>query len=64
MARNKKQRLGQTNEARRKAEAFELHTLFVERSRSNASGVHANKGERRARTRNASERKALREFDS
>jgi len=64
MARSKKQRLGKANEARRKVEAFQLHTLFVERSRSNADGIHANRREKRARTRNASERKALREFGS
>ena len=64
MAKQKKQRLGLANEARRKAEAFELHTLFVERSRSNANGTHANRSEKRARTRNDSERKALRDFDS
>lgn len=56
--------LGKANEARRKAHSFELHTLFVERSRSNADGTHANRKDKRARTRNASKRKALRDFDS
>ena len=56
--------LGKANEARRKAHAFELHTLFVERSRSNADGTHANRKDKRARTRSASKRKALREDNS
>jgi hypothetical protein len=53
-------KLGKTNEARRKVHAFELHTLFIERSRSSANGTHANRKDKRARTRSASKRKALR----
>jgi hypothetical protein len=64
MANKKKQRLGQANEARRKAEAFQLHTLLVQRNSSGANGSHADRREKRARTRNASERQALRDFDS
>lgn len=64
MSKPEKSGLGKANEARRKAEAFELHTLFVERSRSNADGTHANRKDKRARTREAAKRKALRDFDS
>lgn len=63
MADKKARRLGVANEARRKAEGFALHTLFVERSRSNANGTHADRRDKRARTRSANERKALKDFD-
>jgi len=55
-------KMNKINEARRKAEAKVLETLLRERSRSNASGVHLNKGERRQRTRSASKSFALREW--
>jgi hypothetical protein len=64
MAKKKKKSLGLVNEARRKAESFQLHTLLVQRNSSGANGSHANRREKRARTRNASERQALRDFDS
>jgi hypothetical protein len=56
-------KMNKLNEARRKAEAEVLATLLRERSRSNASGVHANKGERRQRTRSAKKTFALREWN-
>ena len=55
-------KMNKANEARRKAEAEALAVILRERSRSNASGVHANKGERRARTRSARKAVALREW--
>lgn len=64
MANNKKntKALGMMNDAVRNAHAAELARLFRERARSNASGVHANAGEKRTRTRSAAKAKALREF--
>lgn len=56
-------KLGKANEARRKAHAEELHKLFIERSRSNADGEHANPKDKRARTRQAQKQKALKDFD-
>jgi hypothetical protein len=48
--------------ARLKAEREVLASLLRERSRSNASGVHSNKGSKRANTRSARKAKALREW--
>ena len=48
--------------ARLKAEREVLASLLRERSRSNASGVHSNKGTKRANTRSASKAKAMREW--
>lgn len=48
--------------ARLKAERKVLGSLLRERSRSNASGVHSNKGTKRANTRSASKAKAMREW--
>lgn len=45
-----------------KAERNALASLLRERSRSNASGVHNNKGTKRANTRSARKAKALREW--
>jgi hypothetical protein len=53
--------MNKNNEARRKAEMSVLAELLRQRSRSNASGIHQNKGERRTRTRLASKRQAIRE---
>lgn len=63
MAKNKKQKqvLGLANLAVRNAHAHELNAIMTERSRGNGAGAHANKGERRARTRGAQLRRALRD---
>ena len=64
MANNKrnKKALGMMNDAVRNAHAAELARIFRERSQSNASGVHANAGDKRARTRSAAKAKALKEY--
>jgi hypothetical protein len=54
--------MNKAEQARLKAERSALAVVLRERSRSNASGVHGNKGTKRARTRSASKAKALREF--
>lgn len=54
--------MNKANQARAKVERSALSAILRERSRSNASGVHANKGERRARTRSARKAVALREW--
>lgn len=54
--------MNKANKARAKVERSALAEILRERSRSNASGVHANKGERRARTRSARKAVALREW--
>lgn len=54
--------MNKAEQARAKAERSALSAILRERSRSNASGVHANKGERRARTRSARKAVALREW--
>jgi len=51
--------LNKAEQARAKAERSALSLVLRERARSNASGVHNNKGARRARTRSASCRLAL-----
>jgi hypothetical protein len=63
MAKSKKQKpiLGMANLAVRNAHSRELNAVIVERSRGNGAGAHANAGERRARTRGAKLRRALRE---
>lgn len=65
MANNKKKkdnRLGLMNDAMRNAHSAELARLLRERAKSNASGIHLNPAEKRARTRNAAKAKALKEF--
>lgn len=57
-----KKQLGMLNDAVRNAHAAELAVLFRDRARSNASGVHVNAGDKRARTRSAAKVKAMREF--
>ena len=54
--------MNKANKVIRNLEARKLATVLRERSRSNASGVHANKGTKRANTRSASKAKALREW--
>ena len=63
MAKNKKQKpvLGLANLSVRNAHARELNAVLTERSRGNGAGAHANAGERRARTRGAKLRRALRD---
>lgn len=63
MAKNKKQKqvLGLMNLALRNAHSRDLNEVMVERSRGNGAGAHANKGERRTRTRGAKLRRALRD---
>jgi hypothetical protein len=55
--------MNKANKARRNAEALALEIMLRERSRSNASGVHADKRSKRARTRLANKSKSIREFD-
>jgi hypothetical protein len=55
--------MNKANKVMRNLEARELATILRERSRSNASGVHANKGTKRANTRSARKAKALREWN-
>jgi hypothetical protein len=55
--------MNKANKARRNAEALALEIILRERSRSNASGVHANKADKRARTRKARLNKAIREWN-
>lgn len=62
MANNKKKpNLGMANEAMRKAHAAELAKIVRLRAQSNASGVHANPADRRARTRATAKAKAINE---
>lgn len=62
MAKKKqKQVLTFANLAVRNAHSHELNSIIVERSRGNGAGAHANAGERRARTRGAKLRRALRD---
>ena len=51
--------LNKAEQARAKAERSALALVLRERAKSNASGVHNNKGARRARTRSASIAKAV-----
>jgi hypothetical protein len=60
---SKMSKLNRTNQAVRNAEASVLAELLRQRAKSNASGTHANKADRRARTRNAKLNKALREWN-
>lgn len=55
-------KLNRANKARRNAEAEALAVILRQRARSNASGTHANKADKRARTRNAKLRKAVAEW--
>ena len=54
--------MNKAEQARLKAERSALATILRERSRSNASGVHGNKGTKRARTRSAKIARAVSEF--
>jgi hypothetical protein len=60
---SKMSKLNRTNQAVRNAEASVLAELLRQRAKSNASGTHANKADKRARTRNAKLNKALREWN-
>jgi len=51
--------LNKAEQARARAERSALSLVLRELARSNASGVHNNKGARRARTRSASIAKAV-----
>ena len=55
--------MNKANEARAKIERSAMAVILRERARSNASGVHSNKGTRRANTRSARKAKALKEWD-
>jgi hypothetical protein len=55
--------LNKANKARRDIEARELAKILRERSRSGASGVHADRRRRRAQTRSASLTRALRDYN-
>ena len=63
---NKKKtsKLGLMNKAIRNAHAHELENIMRERAQGNATGTHANKKDKRARTRSAAERKAINDFES
>lgn len=54
--------MNKAEQARLKAERSALAMILRERSRSNASGVHANKATKRAKTRSAKKRKAVAEW--
>jgi len=54
-------KLNKAEQARAKVERSILALLLRERSRSNASGTHLNKSNRRARTRLANKSKSIRE---
>jgi len=54
-------KLNFANQARARAEKSALALLLRRRATSNASGVHNNKADRRARTRQASKSKAIKE---
>jgi hypothetical protein len=54
--------MNKVEQARLKAERSALADLLRARSRSNASGVHSNKGTKRANTRSARKSQALREW--
>jgi hypothetical protein len=60
---SKMSKLNRAEQARRNAEASVLAVILRERAKSNASGTHANKADKRARTRNAKLNKALREWN-
>lgn len=53
--------LNKAEKARAKVERSALALVLRERARSNASGVHNNKGEKRERTRSARLARAVRE---
>lgn len=63
MAKNKKktEKLGLANTAMLKAAKAELAIVMRERAKSGASGTHANPKDKRARTRDAQLRKAIKE---
>lgn len=64
MANKKKtDKLSMQNRAIRNAHAHELENIMRERSKGNATGTHANKKDKRARTRDAAERKAIKDFE-
>lgn len=64
MANKKKtDQLGMRNRAIRNAHAHELENIMRERAKGNATGTHANKKDKRARTRDAAERKAIKDFE-
>jgi hypothetical protein len=60
---SKMSKLNRAEQAVRNAEARALAVILRERAKSNASGTHANKADKRARTRNAKLTKALREWN-
>ena len=65
MAKKKKKAdaLNQNERALRNALAHEVNKLLVERNFGNANGTHQNPADRRARTRDASKKKALKEWE-
>ena len=60
---SKMSKLNRAEQAVRNAEARALAVILRERAKSNASGTHANKADKRARTRKAKLNKALREWN-
>jgi hypothetical protein len=63
MAKKKKKadHLNLNERALRNAMAHEINKIIVERSFGNANGTHLNPADRRARTRDASKKKAIKE---
>lgn len=62
-SKKKTSKLGLMNKAIRNAHAHELENIMRERAKGNATGTHANKKDKRARTRKDAERKAIQDFD-
>ncbi len=56
-------KLNRAEQARARAERSAIASVLRERAKSNASGIHANKADKRARTRQASKARALREWN-
>lgn len=59
----KKPVLHKANQVARNIRASELESILRDRRQSNASGAHLNPAEKRARTRSASLKKSLKDFD-
>lgn len=65
MARKKKKKdfLNANERAMRNLLAHEVNQIIVERSFGNANGTHLNPADRRARTRDAAKRRAMKEWE-
>lgn len=59
----KQDHLNMVERAMRNAIAHDINKIMVERSFGNANGTHLNPADRRARTRDAAKRKALKDWE-